>query len=198
MYTDALIFSCPECDGQSLCEHGHEFRGCKVCSPYHCVHGKLKCVTCGTAEMCNGCNLYTAMARNNYLCSYCNPNSTLVKEYERTRPEHRVNEYFGKKYTSNDILVYPIGSYASFSVCLDNGRPDLVIDFENLNPKVRVFIETDEKYHSGYDQSCEWKSVCHTISRRRPPRNIVKIIFVRNMSLSSCTISRLCRNKKLA
>ncbi|KAI9101848.1 hypothetical protein DFS34DRAFT_433855 [Phlyctochytrium arcticum] len=163
---------CKECKGSALCQHGREKRRCHECGGSAvCEHGRESrhCKDCGGTPRvrircqptCVDCGLWQVTKRGGR-CQYCNLKSVRRSMYDKRRAEQQVNTHLAQALDSS-FVVYPVGTYAPFSACGDDRKPDTVVrkdDFMGL-------IETDENGHrsSRYTTTCEWaKALGHAQS----------------------------------
>lgn len=119
---------CVECDGANICTHAKRRNRCKICSP-------------NSNEFCKSCRLFHVVKRNNYLCNYCNPNSSLRQRTKEAQVEtlfktHNL-EFINNKQFQND--------------CCLKYRPDFIMDCNTFY----LIIEVDEFAHKSYPQDCE-------------------------------------------
>lgn len=91
---------------------------------------------------CKNCNLFQSTKINNYLCSYCNPDST---KKQKTK-EDSVNKLLLKNnYTF--VRDKQVGN----NDCCFRYRPDFLFDCGTYF----VVLECDEDAHNSYDKDCE-------------------------------------------
>ncbi len=90
---------------------------------------------------CRSCHLFQTKSKNNYLCSYCSPNSS---KRQKTK-ELQLKNYLEKYYQ----LIH------NKKVNLDNSCqtyfPDFLIDCNSFF----ICIECDENAHKSYNKNCE-------------------------------------------
>jgi hypothetical protein len=150
-----LKSKCNECIKTSIkninCKHGKRKARCKVkdCGTKsdYCKHDKTKnyCIECSpnSKAFCTNCRIFRVTIRSNYLCSYCNPNSTTRQKTKEIKIKKWLeeNEYIFK-YNKN---------------CNNTGSecrryfPDFLFECGTFF----IVLEVDEFAHSGYDVSCE-------------------------------------------
>jgi hypothetical protein len=101
---------------------------------------------------CKSCGLFGADKRNDYLCSYCNPN----KAKNRKSKENAVRDLLIK----NNITF--IQDKTIQNDCCNKSRPDFLIDCGSYF----LVLEVDENAHSGYEKECEiirMNNICHAL-----------------------------------
>lgn len=137
---------CKECGGSQICNHDKQKKFCKeCCGSQICEHDKQKyqCVICtpNSKYFCTSCRLFIVTKKNNYLCSYCNPNTSKNKKTK----ENRLKEFLIK----NNITF--IQDKMIKNDCCLKYRPDFLIDCNSYF----IILECDENGHEQYDKECE-------------------------------------------
>ena len=90
---------------------------------------------------CKDCQLFYVMKKNNYLCTYCNPNKTKrSKTKEENIKQLLINNNFD---FIHDKMV--------INDCCLKYRPDFLFDCISYY----LILEVDENAHSQYDNDCE-------------------------------------------
>lgn len=107
----------------------------------YCSNHKLEGMKNIKANTCKSCYLFIAHKRNNYLCSYCNPNKP---KYQKTK-EMQVRQLLEKH-----NIPFTHNQQVSNDCCL-RYRPDFVVDCSTHF----LVLEVDEHAHSGYEKDCE-------------------------------------------
>jgi hypothetical protein len=92
-------------------------------------------------KRCNSCGLFHVKARNNFLCSYCNPDKT---KRQRTKE-------FAVKKLLDDNGIPNIHNKTVVNDCCLKYRPDFVIDCDTYF----IVLEVDENAHNHYEPECE-------------------------------------------
>jgi len=94
-------------------------------------------------KKCRSCKLFAAETKNNYLCSYCNPNKKTKRLKTKELKVKTFLEEQGYKFIYNKKCNIDKSCQTYF--------PDFMIDCNSFF----IIIECDEDAHSSYDPECE-------------------------------------------
>jgi len=115
--------------------------GLKYGNPIHCSEHKTEKMINVVSKKCISCNLFITKKKNQYLCSYCNPN-----KQEKTKRK----EIIIKELLENNNLTFIHDRQIKNDCCLKY-RPDFLFDCKTYF----VILEVDEDAHESYPQECE-------------------------------------------
>ena len=152
--------TCKECKGSAICIHNTIKYICKKCFPnkimnkykrkykkrISCTHNKRKeyCFICSpnSKALCKTCHLFRVNKSTNYLCSYCNPESSKKQKTKENRVKQFLEEH-------NYTFVY--NKKCNLNSTCQKYFPDFLIDCNTFF----LIIECDEDSHSSYPIDCE-------------------------------------------
>ena len=92
--------------------------------------------------MCHSCKLFHTHKKTNFLCSYCNPNKSIIQ---------KTKELKLKLFLEENNYKFDYNKKCNIDKSCQTYFPDFVIDRNTFF----LIIECDENYHKYYDQSCE-------------------------------------------
>jgi hypothetical protein len=138
---------CKECDGSNICIHKKEKFRCKECKGNGiCEHNKRKdyCIICTpeTKYFCKSCRLFAVTKKNNYLCSYCNPDKP---------SRQKTKELKVKTFLEENNYKFIHNKKCNLDNSCQTYFPDFLIDCNTFF----LIIECDEDAHSSYPIDCE-------------------------------------------
>lgn len=138
---------CKECNGSGICEHNNYKSLCKKCNGTSiCKHYKQTyyCIECSpnSKAFCTSCKLFMVKKKNNYLCSYCNPDKPIRQKTKELKVKTFLEEQ-GYKFIHNRKCNLDNSCQTYF--------PDFLIDKGTFF----LIIECDEDAHSSYPIDCE-------------------------------------------
>lgn len=136
---------CKDCNGVAFCEHNIQKHRCKKCGGKGiCEHDKRKerCRICSpnSNSFCKECKIFIVYKKNNYLCSYCNPDKPTRQKIKELKVKTFLeeNQY---KFEYNKFCTYQDKRFF----------PDFKIDCNTFY----LIIECDEYAHRTYDKNDE-------------------------------------------
>ncbi len=175
---DIINKKCLKCQKQPSCNYigekislycnEHKLTGMVNIKSKKCIHDIRSnyCIICSSDSkvFCKNCRLFQVRKSNNYLCSYCSPNSSI----RRKQKENKLKEFL--------LETYPDRNFINDKSCnIENScqkyRPDFLLDFNTFF----LIIECDEFAHSNYDPECERireNNICFNLG--------LPCIFIRN------------------
>ena len=138
---------CKDCGGSQICEHNRRKSRCKDCGGSQiCEHNRRKshCKDCSpnSKYFCKECKIFVVSKKNNYLCSYCNPNQS---KYKKTK------EIKLKTFLESCNYKFIHNRKCNIDKSCQTYFPDFLIDCNTFF----VIIECDEFAHKTYDKKCE-------------------------------------------
>jgi hypothetical protein len=107
----------------------------------YCLSHKKKDMTDVKHKRCNSCDLFRVLKENNYLCSYCAPESSKRQKTKELQ--------IAKFLTENSIKF--INNKQFQNDCCLKYRPDFLVECHTYY----LIIEVDENAHRSYEKECE-------------------------------------------